>query len=403
MIRSAIEQHHEWRKGMKVWSFVLGLLSFCIIGAFATAASAAVIQGSAAMLRIEGKCLGLPDEQTVRGTRVTISDCLEENRQLWNVGTDGTIRPINDTSKCLDLPGWQTANGTPIQIWDCNGGTNQQWTLGSNGQLVGFGGKCVDNPGWQTANGTPFQYFSCNGGTNQYFMLDDQRHDITRMAQYCLDRVSRFPYRSFDFHSSLVDPAIQEFNSVFDLGGINFATDSLGNNIAFGNFTTDIADFTSLNGDGSQFCERWNWVHVIDATAAPNMNFTPLPDVDTGVGLHFDGSQDVDPVSECNHSTVTYLVFGRRLGHFEFLGGGVKYGLGEDPGPCGDSYSAANDPCNGSGMNCGSDSVFISDPAVQELWIGMVSWSHDHNHFFGGDPRTNFWWDSRLSYGLAGF
>ncbi len=392
---------------MKVWPFVLGLFSFAIIGAVATApasAVAAVITGVGASLHIEKKCLGLPDEQTARGTQVTISDCTDRNNQKWNVGTDGTIRPINDLTKCLDLPGWQTANGTPIEIWDCNGGTNQQWTLGSNGQLVGFGGKCVDNPHWQTANGTPFEYYSCNGGSNQYFMLDDGKYDTVRMAQYCLDRVSSFPYGSFDFHTTrFVDLTEQDFNSVFEFGGINSFVDDLGNNHAFGNFATGVANYPHLNDGGADYCENWDWVHVKDATAAQNMNFTPEPDVDTGIGLHYDGSRDEHPVSFCQHSNVIYLVFGRRYGTFQFLGGGVKYGEVDGPGPCNNSYSTAQFPCNVPGFNCGSDSVFINDPAVQEVWIGMVSWSHDHDHFPGSDPLTNFWWDSRLYYGLSGF
>jgi hypothetical protein len=155
----------------------------------------------------------------------------------------------------------------------------------------------------------------------------------------------------------------------------------------------------AINGivsDNSTDCATWNWVHIRQA-GVPRMY--ALPESDALVGHHFDGDPVTDPVSYCPHSTVTYLIFGRRAdGYTAVLGGGIKYGTIQGAGPCQGAYSSTVFPCNQPGESCGNNDAWLDTTTYPELWIGMLSWSHDHNHFFGGDPYTNVWWNSALRF-----
>jgi len=127
------------------------------------------------------------------------------------------------------------------------------------------------------------------------------------------------------------------------------------------------------------------------------------PSTDNRFGYHIYGDQVTDPVSYCPHSDVSYVVMGKNsAGEILPIGSGQKWGLdGSGPnqsGPC-NGWTVNNFPCSDD-FYCGSDFVLADTATYPELWIGMISWSHDHNHFSGTDPLTNVWWNSTLQYQL---
>jgi hypothetical protein len=145
-------------------------------------------------------------------------------------------------------------------------------------------------------------------------------------------------------------------------------------------------------------CRWWNWVHIKNAQVQ-QLVITPI--TDNRFGYHIYGDQVTDPVSYCPHSDVSYVVMGKNsAGEILPIGSGQKWGFGgmgpDDSGPC-SGWTVNNFPC-GDDLYCGTDSVVADTTTYPELWIGMVSWSHDHNHFSGTDPLTNVWWNSTLQY-----
>ncbi len=163
---------------------------------------------------------------------------------------------------------------------------------------------------------------------------------------------------------------------------------------AIGQFETVPA---GLNVDAND-CATWNWVHIINASARL---MVIIPSGPGSVGHHYDGDPVTAPISYCIHSNITYVVFGRdSSGNTSILGYGQKWGTNETSGPCA-TYSVTNNfPCSLPNSDCGTDLAGFDSSQYAEIWIGMVSWSHDHMHFPGTDPYTSVWWDSLFSYNL---
>jgi hypothetical protein len=187
-----------------------------------------------------------------------------------------------------------------------------------------------------------------------------------------------------------------EIASAWDLYGLSWSGSTWG-----GSFDTRAPQHPAgLSADATD-CKDWQWTHIKNAQVQA---LVINPSTDNRFGYHVYGPEVTDPVSYCPHSNVSYVVMGKNpvTGEIFPVASGQKWGLnGSGPnqsGPC-SGLSVNNFPCSDD-YYCGTDSATIDTTTYPELWIGMVSWSHDHNHFSGTDPLTNIWWNSTLNYEL---
>lgn len=117
----------------------------------------------------QDRCLDIPYSNYSKGIRATIYRCTGGNNQkwVWNYGTDFSIRPMGNTSMCLDLKDQKYNNGTHIYLWKCDGGQSQQWDvpLISNSawiyQIKIHGSNnCLDSAGFGETQ--PVHLYTCN-------------------------------------------------------------------------------------------------------------------------------------------------------------------------------------------------------------------------------------------------
>ena len=119
------------------------------------------------------KCLDVPNQSTVTGTRLQIWDCSGAVNQQWTHTSSRELAVYSGSSRrCLDASGNGTVNGTAVIIWTCHGGTNQKWNLNANGTITNAqSGLCLDVTGSSTANGALAQLWACNAAANQRWAL----------------------------------------------------------------------------------------------------------------------------------------------------------------------------------------------------------------------------------------
>lgn len=112
------------------------------------------------------KCLDDLNGNTTNTTSIVdIFTCNASFAQVWNINSDGTIRPSFSPTKCLDIispNGPATASGAAIDLYDCNGGAQQQWQLRADTSIINpYSGKCLRDPNASTTNTTQFIIDNC--------------------------------------------------------------------------------------------------------------------------------------------------------------------------------------------------------------------------------------------------
>jgi hypothetical protein len=77
-------------------------------------------------VRVLGNCVDVPSANLASGQRIWTYTCNNTVAQTWQFGTDGTIRPIGNTTLCLAVA--SSTNNAAILITTCNGNARQRWT-----------------------------------------------------------------------------------------------------------------------------------------------------------------------------------------------------------------------------------------------------------------------------------
>ncbi|MFL6112314.1 MAG: LamG-like jellyroll fold domain-containing protein, partial [Catenulispora sp.] len=115
-------------------------------------------------------------------TVIDVYDCNGTWPQVWQFGTDGTVRlmganPASPPNKCLDTGGVNT-QGSHVTLFDCqNGNSFQQWKIVPSTNYPGTislqnpgSGLCLDNTDGSTSNSNAMQLWSCLDNANQTFV-----------------------------------------------------------------------------------------------------------------------------------------------------------------------------------------------------------------------------------------
>jgi galactose oxidase-like protein/ricin-type beta-trefoil lectin protein len=77
-------------------------------------------------IRVLGNCLDVPSRNFVAGQKVWTYTCNNTAAQTWQFQSDGTIRPIGNTTLCLAAG--STAQQAPVLLATCDGAALQKWT-----------------------------------------------------------------------------------------------------------------------------------------------------------------------------------------------------------------------------------------------------------------------------------
>ncbi|WP_067499504.1 RICIN domain-containing protein [Actinoplanes sp. TFC3] len=76
-------------------------------------------------LRVMGNCVDVPSSRFTSGQAIWTYTCNKTGAQLWQFGTDATIRPAGSTALCLAAA--SSANKAANVIATCNGIALQKW------------------------------------------------------------------------------------------------------------------------------------------------------------------------------------------------------------------------------------------------------------------------------------
>ena len=85
-------------------------------------------------IKINGRCLDLPNGSLANGTVPQLWDCNNSMAQKFYFNTDKTtISPVGHEDKCLDMH--DIKEGNNVQLWDCNNTDAQKFIYNKNTQL----------------------------------------------------------------------------------------------------------------------------------------------------------------------------------------------------------------------------------------------------------------------------
>jgi hypothetical protein len=87
-------------------------------------------------IKVDGKCVDLPNGSISNGTVPQMWDCNNSMAQKFYFNTDTeTIKPVGHENKCFDVQSGNMNENTPIQIWDCNGSYAQTFAYDKDKKL----------------------------------------------------------------------------------------------------------------------------------------------------------------------------------------------------------------------------------------------------------------------------
>lgn len=119
-----------------------------------------------------GYCFSLPSSNTSNGVRITLSQCNEQENQIWYIDSLGLIHSSLDNDKCIQVEGSSFKGGKVIEIQPCDTeNTTQQWEMVSSGEIRSrFGGEsspyyCMDGNDF----GEPIVVWQCDETYDQYW------------------------------------------------------------------------------------------------------------------------------------------------------------------------------------------------------------------------------------------
>lgn len=112
-----------------------------------------------------GRCLDVPNANSIDGTQLIIWDCNGAGNQTFTTTSSNELQALG---KCVDADNNGRSAGTRVILWSCNGGANQQWRVNSNGTITGVAsGLCLEVAGGSTAGGALIRLGTCQNASHQ--------------------------------------------------------------------------------------------------------------------------------------------------------------------------------------------------------------------------------------------
>jgi len=158
-----------------------------------------------------------------------------------------------------------------------------------------------------------------------------------------------------------------------------------------GAFPTSAAPANAI----SDQCTTYNWVHVSGTGGRalviyPNHGIWRNP---PAPAHHPDGSAYTRGIDFCGHSDVGWAVYANYQGTIYLVGWGDKWGT-MDGGSC--VYHTSAGP--GSPDPYYGVDFMTASPAFSEVWVAVLSWSHDHE--IGSGLASSVYWGSQVQWSL---
>jgi galactose oxidase len=151
--------------------------------------------GFAIVARHSGLCLGLENNGTAQGTRLTQQACNSSANQTWVWSSQAGATPVVSslTNQCMDVSQASQANGSAVIQSACNEALDQQWILSSKNSFyalkVRHSGQCLEVDGASTTTGAAMIQWPCSNRSNQQFSVKAQRDGfaiVTRHSGLCV-------------------------------------------------------------------------------------------------------------------------------------------------------------------------------------------------------------------------